>query len=552
MELGVYSFGDVQRDTVTGKLGSTAEATRNLLEAIQLADQVGLDYFGIGEHHTREMPASAAAVVLGAAASTTKNIKLGSAVTVLSTDDPVRVYQQFATLDALSNGRAEITAGRGSSTESFPLFGHSLNDYDELYAEKLDLLLKINESESITWSGKHRPALDNALVVPRPESGSLPIWLATGGNPQSSVRAGLLGLPISYAIIGGQAARFAPLAELYRRAAAQGKFPEAQMKISVASPGYVGDDAKRAKEQFWVHWHAIMETIGKVRGFAPPRRRRSPSASSRCTGAWGICASSSRWMWGKCRKKTSCARLNYSAPASSRWSTPNSEQTTPSRRKVMRATDVQTIGILGAGRVGTALARRAIAAGYEVRIATSKPPEDIALLLEIMAPGAKAGSVEAVIDAGDIVVLALPLSRYRALQADLFEGKIVVDVMNYWAPTDGTIVEFEGQASSSEVIQDYLPGARLVRSFNHMGYHEIDEEARLIGHPDRRALALAGNDPQARAVVADFIDRLGFDPVDAGELAASQGFATGTPVFGATLGRETMKQLLREQDAYAA
>jgi probable LLM family oxidoreductase len=280
MELGVYSFGDVQKDPVTGKLGSTAEAMRNLLEAIQLADEVGLDYFGIGEHHTYEMPASAATVVLGAAASTTKNIKLGSAVTVLSTDDPVRVYQQFATLDALSNGRAEITAGRGSSTESFPLFGHSLNDYDELYAEKLDLLLKINESESITWIGKHRPALNDALVVPRPESGSLPIWLATGGNPQSSVRAGLLGLPISYAIIGGQGARFAPLADLYRRAAAQAKIPEAQIKVSVASPGFIGDDAAKAKDFWWVHWHGIMETIGKVRGFVPPPRQHYDSEAS--------------------------------------------------------------------------------------------------------------------------------------------------------------------------------------------------------------------------------------------------------------------------------
>ena len=272
MELGIYSFGDVQKDAATGKLGSTAEATRNLLEAIRLADQVGLDYFGIGEHHTREMPASAATVILGAAASTTKHIKLGSAVTVLSTDDPVRVYQQFATLDALSNGRAEITAGRGSSTESFPLFGHSLNDYDELYAEKLDLLLQINESETVTWQGKFRPALNEALVVPRPDSGSLPIWLATGGNPHSSVRAGLLGLPISYAIIGGQAARFAPLADLYRRAAAQAGIAPEKIRISVASPGFVGDDAAKAKDFFWTHWHAVMEQIGKIRGFAPPPR----------------------------------------------------------------------------------------------------------------------------------------------------------------------------------------------------------------------------------------------------------------------------------------
>ncbi|UCA45120.1 MULTISPECIES: LLM class flavin-dependent oxidoreductase [unclassified Pseudochrobactrum] len=280
MELGVYSFGDVQKNAQTGELGSTADATRNLLEAIQLADEVGLDYFGIGEHHTREMPASAATVILGAAAATTKNIKLGSAVTVLSTDDPVRVYQQFATLDAVSNGRAEITAGRGSSTESFPLFGHSLNDYDELYAEKLDLLLKINESESVTWQGKFRPALNEALVVPRPDSGSLPIWLATGGNPHSSVRAGILGLPISYAIIGGQAARFAPLAELYRRAGAQAEIAPEQLKVSVAVPGFVGENAKQAKDFFWTHWHAVMEQLGKIRGFAPPPRSHYDSEAS--------------------------------------------------------------------------------------------------------------------------------------------------------------------------------------------------------------------------------------------------------------------------------
>ena len=280
MELGVYSFGDVQKNAQTGELGSTADATRNLLEAIQLADEVGLDYFGIGEHHTREMPASAATVILGAAAATTQNIKLGSAVTVLSTDDPVRVYQQFATLDAVSNGRAEITAGRGSSTDSFPLFGQSLNDYDELYAEKLDLLLKINESESVTWQGKFRPALNEALVVPRPESGSLPIWLATGGNPHSSVRAGILGLPISYAIIGGQAARFAPLAELYRRAGAQAEIAPEQLKVSVAVPGFVGENAKQAKDFFWTHWHAVMEQLGKIRGFAPPPRSHYDSEAS--------------------------------------------------------------------------------------------------------------------------------------------------------------------------------------------------------------------------------------------------------------------------------
>jgi probable LLM family oxidoreductase len=272
MELGLYSFGDVQRDERTGQLGSTAQAMRNLLEAIKLADEVGLDFFGIGEHHTREMPASAATVILGAAAAVTKKIRLGSAVTVLSTDDPVRVYQQFATLDAVSNGRAEITAGRGSSTESFPLFGFSLEDYDELYAEKLDLLLKINAADKVTWSGKFRPAMDDALVVPRPDSGSLRIWLGTGGNPESSVRAGLLGLPITYAIIGGDAARFAPLADLYRRAAQHAQVPAENIMVSIANPGFVGEESRTARDLWYRNWYGIMATVGATRGWAPPSR----------------------------------------------------------------------------------------------------------------------------------------------------------------------------------------------------------------------------------------------------------------------------------------
>jgi predicted dinucleotide-binding enzyme len=218
----------------------------------------------------------------------------------------------------------------------------------------------------------------------------------------------------------------------------------------------------------------------------------------------------------------------------------------------MRNAEIKTISILGAGRVGTALARRAGAAGYEVRVATSKPPADIGLLLEIMVPGARADTVEAVVGAGDIVILALPLSKYRNLQPDMFAGRIVIDVMNYWAPTDGVIAEFEGEQSSSEVVQDYLPGARLVRSFNHMGYHEIEEEARPCGHLDRRALALAGNDAEARRLVASFIDRIGFDPVEIGALAASRHIAVGTDIFGASLSPERMKQLLREVATSAA
>ncbi len=204
----------------------------------------------------------------------------------------------------------------------------------------------------------------------------------------------------------------------------------------------------------------------------------------------------------------------------------------------------KVIGILGAGRVGTAIARRAVAAGYEVRVASSRAPADIALVLQFVAPGAVAASAAEVVAQSDIVVLALPLSKYRSLDPVALAGKIVVDAMNYWAPTDGTLPEFEGAPSSSEVVADFLPGARLVRSFNHMGYHEIDGEARPAGDPARRAMALAGDDAQARAVVARLIDRLGFDPVDAGDLGAARGFAIGTPVFGAGLQQDDMQAAL--------
>jgi probable LLM family oxidoreductase len=271
MELGVFSFGDVQK--YNGKLGPTSEAITNLLEAIQLADKVGLDFFGVGEHHTEYFPASSPATILAAAATTTRHIKLGSAVSVLSTDDPVRVYQQFATADILSGGRVEIIAGRGSSVESFPLFGFDLASYDELYAEKLDLLMQINESPDgfITWEGSFRPKLDNVMVVPRAVD-PLKIWVATGGNPQSSIRAAQLGLPISYAIIGGHISRFNPLVELYRTAAAQAGIDPHKVEVSIASPGYVARDAQEAKDTMWKAWGSTMATLGKVRGFAAPTR----------------------------------------------------------------------------------------------------------------------------------------------------------------------------------------------------------------------------------------------------------------------------------------
>ncbi|WP_142062326.1 LLM class flavin-dependent oxidoreductase [Pseudarthrobacter sp. B4EP4b] len=274
MELGVYSFGDVQKDPQTGELGSTAEAMRNLVEAIRVADEVGLDYFGVGEHHTREMPASAAAVILSGAATVTKNIRLGSSVTVLSTDDPVRVFQQFATVDALSHGRAEITAGRGSSTESYPLFGYELADYDELYSEKLDLLQLLNREEIVTWSGKHRPSLHEALVVPRPENGELTLWLGTGGSPGSSMRAGQRWLPVIYGIVGGEPARFAPLANLYRQAAAKSGMPAEKIRVGIANPGFLGDVGPRTRDMWFGHRRARAEIVAPQRGHLPISRER--------------------------------------------------------------------------------------------------------------------------------------------------------------------------------------------------------------------------------------------------------------------------------------
>ncbi|HET6269402.1 MAG TPA: LLM class flavin-dependent oxidoreductase [Arthrobacter sp.] len=275
MELGAYSFGDTQRNA-DGSLRSTAEAISNLFEAIVLADRAGLDYFGVGEHHTLEMPASSPGTVIAAAAAATKQIKLGSGASIISTDDPVRVFQQFATADAISGGgRVEITAGRGSSVETFPLFGYDLKDYDVLYAEKLDLLLALNNSGTgnITWSGTVRPELNSLAVVPRPVN-ALPIWLATGGSAPSSVRAGQLGLPVSYGIIGGAPARFAPLADLYRRSAAQAGHAGENIKVSVAALGLIAPTKKEALERFYPGWYRLNVEMGKLRGWPAPDRRQ--------------------------------------------------------------------------------------------------------------------------------------------------------------------------------------------------------------------------------------------------------------------------------------
>jgi probable LLM family oxidoreductase len=282
MELGIYTFVETTADPATGRTVTPAQRLRDLMEEIELADQVGLDVFGVGEHHRPEYVASAPAVVLAAAAARTSRIRLTSAVTVLSSDDPVRVFQDFATLDLLSGGRAEIMAGRGSFIESFPLFGYDLQDYDSLFAEKLELLLKLCASERVTWSGRHRPPLDDLAVYPRPIQDPLPVWIAAGGTPASVARAGALGLPLALAIIGGLPEQFAPLAELHRRSARQaGHEPP---PLSINSHGYIAPDSREAVDDAFPAFKATMDRIGRERGW-PPMSRQQFEASRTLRGA---------------------------------------------------------------------------------------------------------------------------------------------------------------------------------------------------------------------------------------------------------------------------
>lgn len=264
MELGLYSFGEVP----DGTPGSAAQRMRDLLEEIELADQVGLEVFGVGEHHRPDFAVSAPAVVLAAAAMRTKQIRLSSAVTVLSSDDPVRVFQSFATLDLLSGGRAEIMAGRGSFIESFPLFGYDLNDYDALFEEKLDLLLKIRAAEHVSWEGKHRGALHEQGIYPRPVQDPLPVWIAVGGTPQSVVRAAAYGLPMALAIIGGTPDQFVPHVQLYREAARHAGHDPEQLPVSINSHAYIADTSSQARDEFFPSYATMMNRIGRERGWS--------------------------------------------------------------------------------------------------------------------------------------------------------------------------------------------------------------------------------------------------------------------------------------------
>jgi len=284
MELGLYTFADVSVGHDPNPI-TPHQRLRNLIEEIELADQVGLDVFGLGEHHRADYAASAPVVALAAAAERTKRIKLTSAVTVLSSDDPVRVFQQFATLDLLSSGRAEIMAGRGSFIESFPLFGYALDDYDELFAEKLDLLLKIRETERVNWAGKRlRAPINDRGVYPRPYQDQLPIWVAAGGTPQSVVRAGQLGLPLALAIIGGEPVRFAPLFELYREAARRAGNDPSKLATSLNVHGFVGETTAQAADDFYGPQAEVMNRIGRERGWGPTSRAHFDQARS-ATGA---------------------------------------------------------------------------------------------------------------------------------------------------------------------------------------------------------------------------------------------------------------------------
>lgn len=272
MEIGVDSFAAFLPETENRAFVPASERMEALLSEVETADRVGLDAFGIGEHHRAEFLDSAPAVILAAAAARTKNIRLNSAVTVLSAADPVRVFQDFATIDLISKGRVEIVAGRGSFVEAYPLFGFAREDYDALFAEKLDLLLKLRDETHVTWRGKFRPALTGQGIYPRPVQEKLPIWLGVGGTPASFARAGTLGLPLMIAIIGGSFARFRPLIDLYYQAGAQAGHKREDLKIAIHAMGFLGETDEEARDAFYPGWASVMNRIGAERGFPPASR----------------------------------------------------------------------------------------------------------------------------------------------------------------------------------------------------------------------------------------------------------------------------------------
>jgi probable LLM family oxidoreductase len=272
MEFGISTFGEITPDNVSGRASNAQTRIEELIAEAKLADTIGLDVFALGEHHRPDYVVSAPEVILAAIAAVTKRIKLSSAVTVLSSADPVRVYQNFATLDLISGGRAEIMAGRGSFIESFPLFGYKLEDYDELFIEKLDLLLTINKQEKVSWKGNHRASINSLGVYPRPYQQELPVWIAVGGTPASIVRAGSLNLPLTIAILGGSPEQFAQLTNLYRSAATKAGHNADQLQLAINEHMYIADTSIQAADEFWPIYQKLMNRIGRERGWAPLTR----------------------------------------------------------------------------------------------------------------------------------------------------------------------------------------------------------------------------------------------------------------------------------------
>lgn len=334
MEIGIDSFAAAMPDDSNSTAVSSTDSISLLLERIEFADKAGLDVFGIGEHHRKEFLDSAPTMILAAAAARTRRIRLTSAVTVLSAADPVRVFQNFATLDLISKGRAEMVVGRGSFIESFPLFGFQLQDYDELFSEKLDLLLNIRANEVVTWSGKFRPALKNQAIYPRPLQNPLPVWLGVGGTPESFVRAGTLGLPLMVAIIGGETHRFRPLVDLYREAGKRAGHPAEKLKVGLHSLGYVANTTEEAMDEFYPGYAETFTKIGRERGW-PPVTRAHFNAQSGSLGALLVGGPEKtaekipgtvmylaafqellfKWIVLTCHTKNSCILLNCWVPA---------------------------------------------------------------------------------------------------------------------------------------------------------------------------------------------------------------------------------------------
>jgi len=281
MELGIGMFGDLQIDPQTGKIQSNQQRIQEIIEEIKLMDEVGVDFFGMGEHHREDYAVASPEIILAAAATVTKRIKLGSAVSVLSSADPVKLYQDFATVDLLSNGRAEIMAGRGSFIESFPLFGYDLKDYSTLFEEKLDLLIRLNTATTVNWTGKHRASLINQNIYPRPESGSMPIWIAVGGTTESVIRAGKLGLPVMFAIIGGSPINFKPLFEVYEQAYTDHGHDLSKFQVGVHMHSFFGQNSKEIADWYYPFYSNQMNRIGASRGWPPYQRTQYDYGQSR-------------------------------------------------------------------------------------------------------------------------------------------------------------------------------------------------------------------------------------------------------------------------------